>query len=164
MPNVPHYSDDYLAELVHRYADMMMRIAFTYLKNSADAQDICQEVFTKIVKRQPAFKQAEHEKAWIIRVTINACKDALRSPWKKLFTPIGDKDYPIQNEENKQVVACVLELPKKYRIVLYLYYFESYSTAEIAGLLRRNESTVRTQLKRARELLKTSLAGGLANE
>lgn len=164
MPNEPLYLDDYLAELVHRYADMMMRIAFTYLKNSADAQDICQEVFAKIVKRQPAFKQADHEKAWIIRVTINACKDALRSPWKKLFTPIGDTDYPIQNEENKQVVASVLELPKKYRIVLYLYYFESYSTAEIAGLLHRNESTVRTQLKRARELLKTSLTGGLANE
>lgn len=164
MPNEPLYSDNYLAELVHRYADMMMRIAFTYLKNSADAQDICQEVFAKIVKLQPAFKQAEHEKAWIIRVTINACKDALRSPWKKLFTPIGDKDYPIQNEENKQVVASVLELPKKYRIVLYLYYFENYSTAEIADLLRRNESTVRTQLKRARALLKTSLIGGLANE
>lgn len=164
MPNEPVFSDDYLAELVHRHADMIMRIAFTYLKNRADAQDACQEVFIKVVKLKKTFKHAEHEKAWIIRVTVNVCKDALRSPWKRLFSPIGDTDFPIQNGENKEVVASVLELPKKYRIVIYLYYFESYSTAEIAELLHRNESTVRTQLKRAREQLKTSLIGGLANE
>jgi RNA polymerase sigma factor (sigma-70 family) len=164
MQSEPLYSDDYLAELVHLYADMMMRIAFTYLKNSADAQDICQEVFIKVVKQQKAFKHAEHEKAWIIRVTVNACKDALRSPWKRLFSPIGDTDFPIQQTDNKEVVARVLDLPRKYRIVIYLYYFEGYSTAEIAKLLERNESTVRTQLKRARELLKTSLIGGLGNE
>lgn len=162
MPN--EYSDEYLTQLVQRYADMIMRIAFTYLKNNADAQDVCQEVFIKVVKLQKTFELAEHEKAWIIRVTINACKDMLRSPWKRFFSPIRDASIPIQHSDNREVVARVLELDQKYRIVIYLYYFEDYSTAEIAQLLNRNESTVRTQLKRAREMLKGSMIGGFANE
>ncbi|MGG1639585.1 sigma-70 family RNA polymerase sigma factor [Paenibacillus sp. FSL K6-3182] len=162
MPN--EYSDEYLTQLVQRYADMIMRIAFTYLKNNADAQDVCQEVFIKVVKLQKTFELAEHEKAWIIRVTINACKDMLRSSWKRFFSPIRDASIPIQHSDNREVVARVLELDQKYRIVIYLYYFEDYSTAEIAQLLNRNESTVRTQLKRAREMLKGSMIGGVANE
>lgn len=162
MPN--EYSDEYLTQLVQRYADMIMRIAFTYLKNNADAQDVCQEVFIKVVKLQKTFELAEHEKAWIIRVTINACKDMLRSPWKRFFSPIRDASIPIQHSDNREVVARVLELDQKYRIVIYLYYFEDYSTAEIAQLLNKNEGTVRTQLKRAREMLKGSMIGGVANE
>lgn len=158
------YSEHDLSELIHRHADMVMRIAFTYLKNSADAQDICQEVFMKVLKHRKTFHDAEHEKSWIVRVAINCCKDALRSPWKRLFSPLGETDLPITEQENKEVVAQVMELPEKYRIVLYLYYFEGYSTAEIAELLQRKEATVRTQLKRARELLKANLFGGLAHE
>ncbi|MGM0884857.1 MAG: sigma-70 family RNA polymerase sigma factor [Bacillota bacterium] len=164
MGNEPFYTDDYISELIQSYSDMVLRIAFTYLKSSADAQDVCQEVFIKIVKQQKTFKHAEHEKAWIIRVTINRCKDMIRGPWKRLFSPLGDADIPIKDEQNKEVVAYVMELPQKYRIVIYLYYFESYSTAEIAQLLGKKESTVRTQLKRARELLKTNMIGGLVSE
>lgn len=164
MENEPLYTDDYISELVQSYSDMVLRIAFTYLKNSADAQDVCQEVFIQIVKLQKTFKHAEHEKAWIIRVMINRCKDMIRGPWKRLFSPLGDAVIPIKDEQNKEVVAHVMELPQKYRIVIYLYYFENYSTAEIAQLLDKKESTVRTQLKRARELLKTNMIGGLANE
>jgi RNA polymerase sigma factor (sigma-70 family) len=164
MPHEAIQSNNDLTALVHRHADLMMRVAYTYLKNTADAQDVCQEVFIKLAKRPVAFTQTEHEKAWVIRVTINACKDLLGSPWKKLFSPIGESVLSIQNTDNQEVVTCVLELPAKYRIVIYLYYYEGYSTAEIAGLLKRNENTVRTQLKRARELLKACMIGGFANE
>ncbi|MDQ8738967.1 sigma-70 family RNA polymerase sigma factor [Paenibacillus sp. LHD-38] len=164
MPSETLISREDLAELVHRYADMMLRIAFTYVKNHADAEDICQEVFIKIAKQHKTFQHAEHEKAWIIRITINASKDALRSPWKKLFSPINEASLPILHQGNNEVVACVLELPKKYRIVIYLYYFEGYSTTEIAELVRRNENTVRTHLRRTRELLRKSMIGGFVNE
>ncbi|WP_141505258.1 sigma-70 family RNA polymerase sigma factor [Paenibacillus luteus] len=164
MPYETTHSNDDLTALVHRHADLMMRVAYTYLKNTADAQDVCQDVFIKLAKRSVVFSQAEHEKAWVIRVTINVCKDLLRSPWKKLFSPISESVRSIQNTSNQEVVACVLDLPAKYRIVIYLYYYEGYSTAEIAGLLKRNENTVRTQLKRARELLKACMIGGFVNE
>lgn len=164
MEQEPNYTDRYLAGLVHRHADMIMRIAYTYLKSTADAQDICQEVFLKAVKHRKTFENAEHEKSWIIRVAVNCCKDALRSPWRRLFSPLGDAMPPIADKQKQEVVSLVMELPKKYRIILYLYYFEGYATAEIAELLQRKDATVRTQLKRAREMLKANLIGGLANE
>jgi len=107
---------------------------------------------------------SEHEKAWIIRVTINACKDVMRSQWKKRLLPIKEIVLPVKDTENREVVSIVLELPLKYRSVIHLYYFENYSTSEIAKLLNRNDATVRTQLKRAREILKTKMIGGFENE
>lgn len=155
-------NDDYIALLVTKYSDMVLRLALTYLRNMPDAQDICQEVFMKLYKKQVLFSDAEHEKAWIIRVTINACKDVMKSQWKKRFFPIDEIVLPIEDEESKEIVALVLELPIKYRSVIYLHYFENYSTAEVAGILGRNEATIRTQLKRARELIKNKITGGAA--
>lgn len=156
--------DDYISELVNKYSDMVLRLALTYLKNIYDAQDVCQNVFIKILKRNNTFVDSEHEKAWIIRVTINESKDFMRSPWKKRFCNMDDTILPIKDKGNKEVVSLVLELPVKYRSVIYLHYFENYSTSEIAKLLNRNESTVRTQIKRARELLKTKMIGGFEDE
>lgn len=156
--------DDYISELVHKYSDMVLRIALTYLKNTADAQDVCQDVYIKIFKQSKIFNDSEHEKSWIIRVTINTCKDAMRSRWRKRFSPLNEAFLLIKDEENKDVVSLVFELPKKYRIAIYLYYFENYSTSEIANLLDKKENTVRTQLKRARELLKTKMLGGFDYE
>lgn len=153
-------SEEYFNLLVEKYTDMVLRLAFTYLKNMSDAQDLCQEVFLKLYKNQTAFKDEEHEKAWIIRVAINTCKDVIRSQWRKRFFLADEIIVPIEEEENKEIVALVLELPIKYRSVIYLYYFESYSTAEVANILGRNEATIRTQLKRARELINNKMIGG----
>lgn len=157
-------SEDYISGLVYKYSDMVLRVALTYVKNISDAQDVCQNVFIKIFKQNKTFNDSEHEKAWIIRVTINESKDIMKSAWKKRFFSSDEIILPINNEENKEVVSMVLKLPLKYRSIIYLYYFENYSTCEIAELLNRNEATVRTQLKRARELLKSEMIGGYYNE
>lgn len=158
--NIEHY----ISELVDKYSDMVLRLALTYLKNIYDAQDVCQEVFIKIFQQEKTFLDPEHEKAWIVRVTINTCKDVMKSQWKRRFLPSEEIVLPITDDENKEVVSFVLELPLKYRSVIYLHYFENYSTAEIAKLLNRNEATVRTQLKRARDILKTKITGGFEDE
>lgn len=164
MGNAGLHTDEYISALVETYSDMVLRIAVTYLRNRADAQDVCQDVFLKICRQQKSFTSADHEKAWIIRVTVNACKDVLRSPWRRWFTSAADAVLSIEDEANREVVSIVQELPAKYRIVIYLYYFEGYSTSEVAKLLGRKDNTVRTQLKRARELLRTKLAGGMEDE
>ena len=158
------HTEDYISQLVEKYSDMVLRLAITYIRNTSDAQDVCQDVFIKIFQLNKTFMDSEHEKAWIIRVTINACKDVMRSQWKKRLLPIKEIVLPVKDTENREVVSIVLELPLKYRSVIHLYYFENYSTSEIAKLLNRNDATVRTQLKRAREILKTKMIGGFENE
>lgn len=164
MQNEPHDIDNYISYIVNKYSDMVLRLALTYLKNISDAQDVCQNVFIKIFEQNKTFVDSEHEKAWIIRVTINSCKDILKSPWKKRFLSINEAILPIKDKENNEVVSKVLELPIKYRSIIYLYYFENYSTQEIAKLLNRNDATVRTQLNRARKLLKNKMIGGFEDE
>jgi RNA polymerase sigma factor (sigma-70 family) len=156
--------NEYLAILVNKYTDMVLRLALTHLGNLADAQDVCQEVYIKLFKHQRAFNDPEHEKAWIIRVTINTCKDVIRSPWKKWFSPVEEIPLPMENTESMEVVSFVLKLPRKYRMVIHLYYYEGYKTAEIAELLNLNEGTIRTQLKRAKELLKAKMMGGFDDD
>lgn len=124
--------NEQLAILVNKYADMVLRLALTYLGNLADAQDVCQEVYIKLFKYQRPFNDAEHEKAWIIRVTMNTCKDVIRSPWKKWFSPI--EGLPNKHTESKDVVSFVLTLPRKYRLVIHLYYYEGYKATEISEL------------------------------
>lgn len=157
-------TNEYLEILVNKYADMVLRLALTHLGNLADAQDVCQEVYIKLFKHQRPFNDAEHEKAWIIRVTINTCKDVISSPWKKWFSPVEEIPLPIEHTESMEVVSFVLKLPRKYRMVIYLYYYEGYKTAEIAELLNLKENTVRTQLKRAKELLKEKIMGGFDDD
>lgn len=157
------YTEEYINEMVRKHSDMILRLALTYVRNIADAQDICQEVFIRLFQHHPVFADHEHERAWILRVTINRCKDMLRSPWKRYISGLERSDLPIPEAEEREVVTAVLKLPVKYRIVIHLYYFENYSTAEISGMLEYKESTVRTQLKRARERLKL-LMGGMEDE
>ncbi|URN95663.1 MAG: RNA polymerase sigma factor [Candidatus Pristimantibacillus lignocellulolyticus] len=102
--------------LVNKYADMVLRLALSHLGNLADAQDACQEVYIKLFKHSQTFKDAEHEKAWVIRVTINTCKDIIRSPWKKWFTTY--EEVPLPNHHNERVVflGYLLLLQVKMRI------------------------------------------------
>ena len=156
--------NEHISILVNKYSDMVLRLALTHLGNLADAQDVCQEVFIKLFKNQRPFNDIEHEKAWIIRVTINTCKDVIRSPWKKWFSPPEGVPLPINHTESMEVLSFVLTLPRKYRMVIHLYYYEGYKTAEIAELLNINESTIRTQLKRAKEILKEKIMGGIDDD
>ncbi len=141
---------------IERYSDTLIRIAYTYLKNRSDSEDIVQEVFLKLVEKAPIFTDEEHEKAWLIRVAINLSKNHLKSAWFKRTIPFDDKEYSFTPKEN-EVMSTVLELPVKYRSLIFLFYFEKYKITEIADILGKKESTVGSQLYRARKLLKAKL-------
>ena len=144
--------------LVDLYADTILRISYSYLKQTCDAEDICQTVFLKYLTNDCTFDSIDHEKAWIIRTTINACKDHLKSHWRKTTVPIeAARHVPAPAAEPGSILASVNLLPPKYRAVIYLHYYEGYTAPEIAQLLGRLPSTVNTQLRRGREQLKTLL-------
>lgn len=128
--------------LVETYSDLVLRLSYSYLNQTQDAQDICQTVFLKLLERAPDFVSSDHEKAWIIRTTV-AMEAASHIPAPEL--------------EEGSLSAAVNLLPPKYRAVIYLYYYEGYSSKEIARLLGRNPATVATQLRRGRTQLKDLL-------
>ena len=144
--------------LVNTYADMILRISYMYLKQTYDAEDICQNVFMKLLRGDYTFKNSAHEKAWIVRTTINACKDSLRTSFWKHSTAIDDaSDIPMPNEPEGELLDFVMELPKNYRISIYLYYYEGYSVNEIAAMMGKTANTVSAYLARGRKKLKTVL-------
>lgn len=149
---------DWMEEAVRRHEDRLFRTALAIMGGKAEAEDVVQDVFVKLLEKQPHFESPEHETAWLIRVTVNLCKSRLRSPWRKKTVPLLDT-YPAQTDEQLHVLETVASLPSKYRIVIHLFYYEGYSTKEMAEITRQKESTVREQLTRARRLLKDFLKG-----
>lgn len=144
------------------YADTVKRLCMIYLKNYADTEDVFQNVFIKYVLSPVSFKTPEHEKAWIIRVTVNECKDILKSSYRRRNVPLEDiKELEAGHTETDSayddVIEAVRELPQKYKDVVYLHYYEGYSAAEIGKILHRRENTVYTHLARARSALKERL-------
>ncbi len=149
------------------YGDMVYRLALSQVKNPTDAQDIVQEVFYQYIKRRGAFDSAEHEKAWLLRVTLNACKKLWRSAWYRRVYPFGEQEEAVQEgsleadvlaqERRAAVVQAVFLLPAKYREVIHLFYFEELSVKEICRILDRKESTVTSQLTRGRDMLRKNL-------
>lgn len=146
---------------IEKYADMVRRICFVQLKNYHDAEDVFQDVFLKYILYEKPFDSEVHEKAWMIRVTINACKDNLKSFFKKKVTSIYElvQEPSYIDESSFDTLEAVIQLPQKYRNVIYLFYFEGYTAVEIAGILGRKENTIYTWLFRGREQLKTALGG-----
>lgn len=142
--------------IIERYKDTVFRVAYAYLKNRSDADDIFQEVFLRYFRKRPAFCDADHEKAWFIRVTINCCKKLLFSSWFKRTGPL-DEGISFETAEQSELFYAVMELPLKYRAVIHLYYYEDYNIREIAGITAQKETTVSTQLQRARQMLKNKL-------
>ena len=130
-----------LEQIFRDYYQLIYRVAFSQVKNHADAEDITQEVFLKIIRHDMRYQSMEHERAWIVRVTINLCRDLLKSKWHK----------------TDDMMWAVLQLPEKYRNCLYLFYYEDYSIKEIAQSLEMPENTVKTNLKRGRQALKEFL-------
>jgi len=147
-----------MEEIVKRNEDKMFRTALAILGGKADAEDIVQDVFVKLFEKQPHFESTEHETAWLIRVTVNHSKNFLRLHWWRKTVPLPDT-YPAQTDEQQSILQNVLSLPSKYRTVIHLFYYEGYSTKEIAEITKQKESTVREQLTRARRMLKISLEG-----
>ena len=146
---------------IDRYADLVRRVCMIHLKNHADTEDIFQTVFLKYVTGTTEFESEEHEKAWFIRVTINACKDLLRSFFRSRTVSLDDLlEQPDQvPEDHRQVLEAVLALPDKYRDVVYLHYYEGYTAPEIGTILHKNPNTVYTLLTRARDELRKMLGG-----
>jgi len=146
----------YIHYLIETYSDMMIRISYSYMKNLSDAEDITQEVFIKLLEKRPNFKNETHEKSWLIRVAINLSKDKLKSSYFKNTTSLED-DFVDTTQEDNDVIQAVLNLPVKYRSIVFLYYYENYSISEISNILNIKESTVGSQLSRGRKLLKSIL-------
>ena len=144
--------------LVETYSDLILRLSYTYLKNTEDAKDICQTVFLRLLEKPRGFESPEHERAWIIRAAVNLCKDQLKSHWHRTTVDLeAARAVPAPEAEEGSLLAAVNLLPPKYRTVIYLYYYEGYSANEIAQLLREKPATVATQLSRGREKLRTHL-------
>ncbi len=140
-------------EIVEKYSNMVYRLSYFYTNSKYDADDIYQDVFLKYLQNKKQFENEEHKKAWLIRVTINCCKKLWLSSWKRKIIPLDD-EIKFEMEENIGLYNEIKKLPKKYRVVIHLFYYEQYSVKDISKILKQKESTIRTWLTRARKLLK----------
>lgn len=146
--------------LAETYADAILRLSYTYLKNTHDAQDVCQTVFVKLLTEPREFEGPEHERAYVLRMAANACKDLLKSPWRKRTCDLeACAQVPAPEEPDDSVLAAVNQLPAHYRAVIYLFYYEGYQAAEIGRILGVPTATVHTRLARGRARLKDILGG-----
>lgn len=153
-------SEEEVHHAIEQYANMVWRLCMLHLKNRADTEDIFQTVFIKYAMYKDEFENEAHEKAWITRVTINACKDLIKSFFRS--HTIALEDYMEQVDlpkEDKGVLEAVLSLPQKYRDVVYLHYYEGYSAPELSRILHKNINTIYTLLNRSRQMLKEKLGG-----
>ncbi|MCL2775823.1 MAG: RNA polymerase sigma factor [Oscillospiraceae bacterium] len=150
-----------IEEIYERYADMIYSVSFSYLKNAEDTKDIVSEIFLKLLQKKINFNDAEHEKAWLLRTTINLCKDYLKHWWRKNedidnYENLGSDD-PFYTDETYKIV---MELPERYKDVIYLHYYEGYTSEEIGRILKKPQSTILSHMREARKFLK----GVLENE
>lgn len=147
--------------LAQRYLDTVFRVAYNYIGSRTDAEDITQNVFFKLLQSKKIFESDDHVKNWLIRVTVNECKNLVRAKWWKTES-IEDHTLSLtfENPAHSDLYYAVMGLPKKYRLPIYLHYYEGYSTGEIGELLGIPKNTVCSNLKRGREQLKEILTGG----
>ncbi len=144
---------------MNAYSDLILRLSYTYLKSTQDGEDICQTVLLKLLTGDEQFDSPEHEKAWVIRATANACKDELRS-FRRRAVPLEEAaQAPAPEPPRSEVLDAVMALPEKYREAIYLVYYEGYSIDEIAALTGRSGAAVSAHLSRGRKKLKTMLEG-----
>jgi len=147
-----------IKEIYERHVNMIYQVSFSYMKNKADTEDIVEDVFVNLLKTKITFQSMEHEKAWLLRTAINLCKNSLKH-WRRKNVDIDD--YQSLQSETPLVISetfrAVMELPDKYKEVIYLHYYEGYTSAEIAQILKKNQSTIRNHLQEARKILKEVL-------
>lgn len=151
-------TDKEIAEIYERHSKTVYRVCFAYMKNPMDTEDAVQETFIRLISKNPRLESEEHEKAWLIRTATNICKDELKHWWRKHENI--DDHLELQGEETintDDVFQAVMQLPDKYKTVIYLYYYEGYDSVEIAKILKKPKSTIRNHLHEARNLLKERL-------
>ena len=159
-------TDKEIAELYERHKLMVYRVCFAFMKNTADTEDAVQDTFYQLIRKAPSFENGEHEKAWLLRTAGNLCKNSLRHWWRKRET-LECREGPPENEKYPEIdetLNAVLELPDRYKTAVYLYYYEGYSSVEIASILGKPRSTIRNHLHEARGLLREKLGGDFNEE
>ncbi len=153
---VPFGTDETICRVVETYSSMLLRLASTRLDTAADAEDAVQETFLKLLTARPVFRDAEHEKAWLIRTTLHRASD-IRRLAERRNVPLEEAAQAAAPERGSDLLAAVRGLPEKYSAVIHLYYYEGYSIKEIAAMLGLPAPTVGTRLARGRERLRQML-------
>lgn len=151
-------TDEELSQLYDRHVNTVYRVCFMYMKNRHDTEDMVQNTFIRLLKDQTTFENTEHEKAWLIRTATNLCKDFFKQWWRR---KVSLKNESIEMSKAPFIIDETLEkvmaLPSKYKIAIYMYYYEGYTTVDIARVLHKKESTIRSHLYTARQRLKIEI-------
>lgn len=148
-----------IQDIVYNYSDLLIRIAFQNTRSMANAEDLVQDVYIKLMKHRKEFESEEHVKAWLIRVLINRCKDYHRSAWIRKVVPMHEQMEFLAPAEQEMMEEIFMLKPEERNIV-YLFYYEGYGIKEIAEMLNLNGNTVSSKLVRARKKLKNYLMEG----
>lgn len=138
------------------WGEMLYRLAALYLGSAGEAEDVLQDVFVKLLSQKRHFQDEAHQKRWLIRVTVNLCKDRLRSARRRATVPLEDRDL-VGREEDREILSLVLSMPEVYRSAVHLHYYEGYSVEEIGKILGLSVSAVKMRLKRGREYLRLEM-------
>lgn len=157
------YSKAEIENMVKQYGNMVFRLAFVKMKQKEQADDVFQDVFIKLIKLRNRLDSCEHEKAWMIKTTVNCCKDVWKSAWVRCVmyqTSESTNNDSKMVERDDSIYALVLKLSDKYRVIVHLFYYEEFTANEISQMLKMNINTVLTRLKRAREILKKEMIQG----
>lgn len=144
-------------EALTHYGNAILRLAYTYVYNLQDAQDILQDTLIQLLRTSPVFESEEHEKAWLLRVAANLSKNRIAYNKRRVTDELREDLIAEEREDLAFVWDAVLQLKENYRAAVHLFYYEGYSTAEIARILGRKESTIRSDLRRGRKQLRTIL-------
>ncbi|MDD3693348.1 MAG: sigma-70 family RNA polymerase sigma factor [Oscillospiraceae bacterium] len=153
-------TNEELSQIYNRHVKTVYKVCFMFMKNRHDTEDMVQNTFIRLMRDKTCFESEQHEKAWLIRTAANLCKDHFRGWWSKTIGMDNVAEVAVDTPSNiDETLNIVLSLPPKYKTVVYLYYYEGYSTVEIAKMLKQNESTVRSRLYTARKLLKIEMEG-----
>ena len=147
-----------LEELVTKYENTLFRAALAILREPQEAQDAVQDAYVRYLEKRPRFRDGEHAKAWLLRVTANGCKSRLRAKKRHPTVELLDV-YPAAEPDSRELVEAIFTLSANQRAAVHLHYYEGYSTGEIAQILGQRPGTVRSHLSRAREALRQYLKG-----
>jgi len=159
MPSPKTASSQFL-QVYNRQVDTVYRVCYSFMKNPADTEDMVQETFLRLLSTKKTFENERHEKAWLIVTASNLCKDTLKKWWRKNENIDDFLNIPAQQPQEDGVLEIILQLPEDYKEAVYMYYYEGYTTVEIARHLGCPESTVRSRLLRAKRKLETMMGGG----
>lgn len=147
-------------EVYNKYAEDIYRICLIYLKLREDAEEAAMDAFIRLMEKTPQFENDAHEKAWLIKTAVNICRDMRKSAWRKKVIADDEVLSYMTTEEEESIMEDVLALPPKYRVIIYMHYYQGYKAAEIGQMLNMKESTVLSRLSRGRMKLREILTQG----